>query len=59
MVAGTGFPSLRTSTSVPSLVSISLLLLTLKMIPIEIQVNQIEVPPILIRGNVCPVTGNK
>ena len=32
--------------------------LTLKIIPIAKQVIQIEVPPLLIKGNVCPVTGN-
>ena len=29
------------------------------MIPNEIQVNNIDVPPILIKGKGCPVTGNK
>ena len=33
--------------------------LTLKIIPSAKQVIHIEVPPLLINGNVWPVTGNK
>ena len=29
------------------------------MIPREMQVNQMEVPPMLSNGSVCPVTGNR
>ena len=32
-------------------------ILTLKIIPIAIQVIQADVPPLLISGRVCPVTG--
>ncbi|MNE51519.1 hypothetical protein D3C80_1461510 [compost metagenome] len=33
-------------------------MVTLKIVPKEIQVIQMELPPLLINGKVCPVTGN-